>query len=119
MEQTAAMRICCKQYLAHWTFCGSWVGQRGKATTWNGANCCTAKTAQLSDARANISGAGLGALAQPDWVRCVHRLVQQTATASFGGPNAYSWGLLAGGCVDVIVDEHRGDVLVNVSRMRN
>ena len=64
----------------------------------------TAQCSSLATARLNVSGYGLGALQEPDWVVSVHSLIERTTTASYTGPNAVSWGLLASGAIDIVLD---------------
>eukprot|EP01050_Picozoa_sp_SAG11_P008027 SAG11_NODE_689_length_7713_cov_3.470055_3_plen_209_part_00 len=87
-----------------------WVGCRGTATLHNGAPARCAPCASLDTARLSASGSGFGALVDEDWVQCAHALVQGARTASFGGPNAYGWGLLASGCVDVLLDASDSEI---------
>ena len=87
-----------------------WVGCRGAPTLHNGLPSRCAPCACLDAARLSASGSGLGALVEDDWVTSTHALVQSTRTASFGGPNAYGWGLVASGCVDVLLDASDSEI---------
>lgn len=87
-----------------------WVGCRGTPTLHNGIPARCAPCASLGAARLSASGSGFGALVEEDWVQCAQALVQQTRTSSFGGPNAYGWGLLDSGCVDVLLDASDSEI---------
>lgn len=87
-----------------------WVGCRGTRTLHNGVPTYCAPCGSLATARLSASGCGLGALVEQDWVTCARALVQETRTASFGGPNAYGWGLLASGCIDVLLDASDSEI---------
>jgi fructose-1,6-bisphosphatase/inositol monophosphatase family enzyme len=86
------------------------VGCTSGQTTWNGRVVRTAACTSLAAARISLSGAGLGALVEPDWVKAAQALVQQGCSSSFGGPNAYGYGLLAGGCCDVLCDASDNEI---------
>ena len=105
-----------------------WVGVAGRPTTHNGRAVRVATlpvpagpggggggggsdAVLLGAARVNVSGAGIGALRDPFYTRAAHALVDAGLTASFGGPNAYSFGLLSSGCLDVLCDGTQGFVL--------
>eukprot|EP01043_Picozoa_sp_COSAG02_P052119 COSAG02_NODE_5572_length_4221_cov_6.487142_2_plen_330_part_00 len=87
-----------------------WVGCRGIPTVHNSVPTHCARCGSLGAARLSASGSGLGALVEQDWVTCAHVLVQETRTTTFAGPNAYGWGLLASGHIDVLLDASDSEI---------
>ena len=78
-----------------------WIGATGRPTTFNGqAVPRHSPCGSLAEARLAVSGAGLGALGDQPYTAAVKRLVQETQTASFT-VNAYAYGLLALGTIEV------------------
>ncbi|MFI4956994.1 MAG: inositol monophosphatase family protein [Gammaproteobacteria bacterium] len=84
-----------------------WVGVEGQITTWNGMPCST--NAHPDRIRLNCTTPAM--FKTTDERAMFEQLSKQASVISYGG-DAYAYGLLAGGCIDVILeaDLHYYDV---------
>lgn len=82
--------------------CDRWVGAINGLTTWNGKPVHSSSCSTLNQARLNVSGYGLGSVANPDFVESCQGIIARAKTCSYSC-NAFSWGLLASGHMDVVI----------------
>ncbi|MDX2272875.1 MAG: histidinol-phosphatase [Cyanobacteriota bacterium] len=78
-----------------------WLGIRGRVTTYNGQPVQSKANRDLRKAYLSTTSPDL--FATPDQKRYLHQLRQVVSVTSFGG-DCYQYGLLALGCLDVILE---------------
>ena len=78
-----------------------WIGQQGTASTLNGQAVQTSKIAELSFARMNCTTPYM--FISPEEKTAFERLRKAVRLTSFSG-DAYAYGLLASGHIDVILE---------------
>jgi histidinol phosphatase-like enzyme (inositol monophosphatase family) len=76
-----------------------WVGQEGKPTTWNGIPCVT----RTQPGRIRFSCTTPAMFKTAEERTMFDRISSQASVISYGG-DAYAYGLLAGGCIDLILE---------------
>ncbi|MCI5044207.1 MAG: inositol monophosphatase family protein [Aquisalinus sp.] len=77
-----------------------WLGVTGRPSTLNGKTCSTSKTTDLSDCRFSTTAPGMF---DNGLEPVLAELTRQSWVTSYGG-DAYAYGLLASGHIDIIIE---------------